>query len=87
MPVVKEQNRKISDTLLSPEYLNPRSIAVVTTTFYPTWYPGEVRGKTTPDKIRGDLALQTITEAKKRAHQLVVIDGTGASTAFREATS
>jgi len=63
---------------------NPRSIGIVTGTFYPTWYEGDVKGAVSTDKLRGDLALQTFESAKKQNFQLVVIDG-GSSEAFKKA--
>lgn len=64
-------------------FKNPETIAVCTTTFYPKWYAGPVQ-EPTSDKIRGDLALQTLNVAKNRGHQLSVVDG-GSSPAFQEA--
>lgn len=55
--------------------VDPRSIAVVTTTFYPKWYPGVLEEKDIVDKIRGDLALEMINVAQKKGFQIVVIDG------------
>lgn len=62
--------------------INPRSIAIATTTFYPAWYPGEVKDATV-DKIRGDLALQTIRNSEELGYQTVVVDG-GSSDSFIE---
>ncbi|MCL4418231.1 MAG: hypothetical protein M1365_16360, partial [Actinobacteria bacterium] len=57
------------------------SIAIVTTTFYPHWYPGQFLTESGTDKqtdiekVRGDLALKTITLAKDKGFQVVVING------------
>ncbi len=68
----------------SPEFkFDPRSIGIATTTFYPNWYPGNSAKQYVVDKIRGDLALQTIQESVKNGFQVVVNDGTS-SDAFQE---
>lgn len=61
---------------------DPRSIAIVTGTFYPTWYEGDAKDPLSSDKLRGDLALQTFKSARKQNFQLVVVDG-GSSDAFK----
>lgn len=63
--------------------VEPRSIAIATTTFYPKWYPGEVGNRYIVDKVRGDLALRLLKEGKEKGHQMVVIDN-DSSTAFKE---
>ena len=63
---------------------DPRSIAIVTGTFYPAWYEGDARDPLSVDKLRGDLALQTFQHAQQQNFQLVVVDG-GSSDAFKEA--
>lgn len=54
--------------------IDPKSIAVVTTTLYPGWYPGRSLDAS-DDKVRGDLALTMIGEAHKKGYQIVVVDG------------
>ncbi|MDO8638417.1 MAG: hypothetical protein Q7R43_02490 [Candidatus Daviesbacteria bacterium] len=54
--------------------INPKSVVIITTTFYPKWYPGN-EGVRDADKIRGDLALKMIREANTRGFQVVVVDG------------
>lgn len=58
----------------TPEILNPNSIAIVTTTFYPKWHTGEQTDPNNVDKLRGDLAIQMLTKAKENNFQIVVID-------------
>lgn len=53
---------------------DPRSIAVVTATFYPRWYSGEVGNHNLVDKTRGDLAIKTLLETQRRGFQYVVFD-------------
>jgi len=60
---------------------DPRSIAIVTGTFYPGWHGGDVKGKLSADKLRGDLALQALKSAKEQNFQIAVVDG-GSSEAF-----
>lgn len=62
--------------------LHPEVLAVVTTTFYSHWYPGELRGKDDTDKIRGDLALYTVSKAHDLGHNVIVVDGTGEKSPF-----
>lgn len=64
----------------NPEALNPGfEIAITTGTFYPNWYPGAVQGEITADKLRGDLALESVAAAKKLGYQMAVVDGGSAS--------
>lgn len=72
------------ETGRTPERINPHDVAVVTATFYPGWYPGSVRGEQNSDKIRGDLALQTVVQAINCDYHLVLVDGTGEESAFRQ---
>ncbi len=81
------------ETIKSPEVRNnepsealfkPESIAIVTSTFYPGWYEGEVKGELSADKLRGDLALQTLKSAQEQNFQVVIVDG-GSSEAFKNA--
>lgn len=61
---------------------DPRSIAIVTGTFYPTWYEGEAKDPLSVDKLRGDLALESFRSAQKQNFQLMVVDG-GSSDEFK----
>jgi len=63
------------------ETFNPHSAALATTTFYPRWYPGKVVGEVSVDKVRGDLALRMIDEARSKRFQIYVVDD-GSSEAF-----
>lgn len=58
--------------------INSRSIAIVTSTFYPSWYQGSIRKDCTEqekiDKVRGDLAMEMLTIAKKKNFQIILID-------------
>jgi glycosyltransferase involved in cell wall biosynthesis len=52
------------------------SIAVSTTTSYPTWYAGkQLEDERTTDKVRGDLAIETIRQAEQNGFRVVVVDG------------
>lgn len=68
-------NTLLVESLPSHELLHPEEVAIVTSTFYRGWYPGEVESEPTADKIRGDLALQTIQTAMEKGYHLVVVDG------------
>lgn len=78
MKVEGERNRKLEIEI------DPRSVAVVTTTFYPNWYPGSAPESKNSDKVRGDLALRMLSEARGKSFQLVVVDGAN-NQMFKEA--
>lgn len=63
--------------------VKPETIAFAVTTFYPKWYKGALRSIKHTDKIRGDLALQSIKKAVKVGYRMVVVDGKSTGT-FRE---
>ena len=67
----------ISEKLETPEIFNPKSVAVVTATYCPDWYPGEPRQPLAADKLRGNLAIQSAQAAKKQGFQIIFIDGSG----------
>lgn len=64
--------------------IDPNSIAVCTTTFYPKWF---MERDTVPSllakgdrglaehKIRGELAMQTATDVLRQGYQLILVDG------------
>ncbi|MCL5433125.1 MAG: hypothetical protein M1524_03375 [Patescibacteria group bacterium] len=80
MPTTASPERQVI-----PEYeVNPRSIGIATATFYRNWYPGDVREENKNEKVRGDLALQMISESIGKGFQIAVVDG-GSSEAFRHA--
>lgn len=65
---------------------NPSSVAVAMTTYYPKWYRGKLRSIKHTDKVRGDLALESIEKATELGYQVVVADGKS-SKSFRKALS
>ena len=64
---------------------HPESLAVVTTTFYPDWYSGDLNSPDHTDKIRGDLALQLLTQSQELGHSTLVVDGGDEGSDFRSA--
>ncbi len=55
----------------------PQELAISTTVHYPGWYAGEVDWtdkKRLSDKVRGDIALETIQKAKDKGYQIIVVD-------------
>jgi hypothetical protein len=56
---------------LSEREIEPRSIAVVTGTYYPTWGTEKETGT---DTVRGSLAIKTLKAAKERGYQIVIGD-------------
>ncbi len=54
---------------------DPKSVAITAITFYPNWYIGDPKSIADTDKIRGDLALRSITVATQHGYQVVVADG------------
>src|SRR3972149_10679062 len=70
------QSRETNESSFSHETeVEPRSIAVATTTLYPMWYPGEIENHDLTDKIRGDVALQLIKEVVSKGYQIALVDG------------
>lgn len=66
--------------------MDPKSIAIVVSTFYPRWYHGALRSISHTDKIRGDLAFESIATVKRKGYQMVIIDG-HSSKSFRQKLS
>lgn len=73
------------------QVFDPLQINTSTTTLFPRWVPGELQWKlndpVTPevvDKVRGDLAIETIATASEKRLRAIVIDG-GSSRPFCEA--
>lgn len=60
-----------------------KQVAIVTSTFYPDWYTGDLREVSDTDKVRGDLALRSLEEALGMGYQPVVVDGKS-SDAFQQ---
>lgn len=76
-----------SETRTNKELLfTPASIGIASTTFYPSWYPGELRPNDSEnlivDKIRGDLAIRMLQTAASKGFQAFVVDG-GSSEDFK----
>lgn len=62
--------------------VNPPAVNMITTTLYPKWVPGKLQWSTgnpvTPDivdKVRGDLAIETISAASEKGARVIVVDG------------
>jgi hypothetical protein len=65
----------------------PESVAIATTTFYPKWYSGKENTKDLSalhHKRRGDLALEFCKRAIKIGYRVVVVDGSGENSSFRQ---
>jgi len=72
-----------SESQLSPELIkDPHSIVIVTPTYYPQWYEGKPQQPLTSDKLRGDLALKTLSTALNQGYQIALVDS-GSSEEFR----
>lgn len=61
-------------------HVDTQSVAIAVITFYPKWYRGSLRSIKHADKVRGDLTLQLLTEARKLGYQVVVVDGKSSKT-------
>lgn len=72
---------EIRNTESAEILFNPKSIAIVTGTLYPTWYRGAPKKPLTTDKVRGDIALQSAKSAREQDFNFIAIDG-GSSEAF-----
>jgi hypothetical protein len=68
----------------SHETINPHEVGIASTTFYPGWYPSEAGENPSADKVRGDIALATFSEAHGKGYQTVIVDG-GSSSGFLDA--
>lgn len=66
--------------------LNPSSIAILLFTYYPKWYRGKLRSVKHSDKIRGDIALETVNKAKELGYKVFVADANSRHT-FRRILS
>lgn len=55
--------------------LDPKSIVIAATTKYPNWYRGKALDLANTDKVRGDLAIQSIDAAIKNNYTVVINDG------------
>lgn len=82
---ISPQRAKSTEQRVNPETkVDPRSVAVATITYFPGWYPGEARGGDLKSKVRGDIGLKTLREAKEKGFQIVVVDGGSSDTFKRE---
>lgn len=63
---------------------HPEAVGLVTTTYYPGWYPGNPRTIEDITKVRGDLALHLAARARDMGYKLFVGDG-GSPPAFLDA--
>ncbi len=59
-------------------------VALCLIVYYPKWYRGKIQSIKHTDKVRGDLALDSIGEAVKIGLQIVVIDGKSSLSFRRE---
>lgn len=66
--------------------IDPSSIAIAATTFYPKWYRGRLRSIAHTNKVRGDLALEFVRKACNLGYSIVVVDGKS-SKSFRSTIS
>ncbi len=72
---------------MNAEIVNPETvqkspeIAVVTATFYPQWHDTNTESEATSDKLRGDLALQSVDAAINQGFRVAIVDG-GSSQEF-----
>lgn len=63
---------------------DPKKIALAIITYHPQWYQGKLRSLKHTDKVRGDLAIETLSKAAKIGYNIVVFDGKSSLTFFRE---
>lgn len=67
--------------------IDSNKIAVAVVTHYPKWYRGKLRSIKHTDKVRGDLALETIATGLKHGCKVVVADWKSAKTFRKELSS
>lgn len=65
----------------------PGKIAIAIVTHYPRWYRGKLRSVKHTDKVRGDLALELVTEALKFGCNVVAADWKSSKTFRRQLSS
>ena len=63
---------------------DPASVCIAVITSYPKWYQGPLRSIKHTDKIRGDLALETLQAARENGYQIVCVNGLSAKTFTKE---
>lgn len=63
---------------------DPQSIAIVSTTFYPRWYQGKLRSIKHVEKVRGDLALETIRKGAQLGYTVVVAEAKSSKTFVKQ---
>lgn len=63
--------------------VDAQTIALTCITQYPRWYSGKLQSIKHTDKIRGDLALESIEYAAKSGYAVVIVDG-GSPKTFRK---
>lgn len=71
---------------MKSENFNPENIALASMTRYAKWQPGELVSIADTDKVRGDLALQLISQVSGEGYRVVLADS-GSSDYFLEAAS
>lgn len=54
--------------------IDPNSVVLTLSTFYPRWYRGNLRSIKHTDKVRGDLALNLIRRGVKTGYKIVIVD-------------
>ncbi len=71
--------------------LDPAKVIIVTTTFYRKWVPGQLNWRAGEpvtseiiDKVRGDLAIQTINAGVEKGTRVIVVDAVN-NRPFRQA--
>lgn len=64
--------------------INSQSIALTFITQYPRWYQGKLQSIKHTDKIRGDLALESLHHAIEAGYQIIVVDGKSTKTFRRQ---
>lgn len=65
---------------MSEQHVDPQTIAIAATTFFPKWYRGKLKSIKHTDKVRGDLALETAQKIGQLGYHLVIADGKSTKT-------
>lgn len=60
--------------------IDPKSVALVSLTYYPKWYRGPLRSIKHTDKVRGDLCLEFARIAVRSGYKVVLVDGMSTNT-------
>lgn len=63
------------DSEMDKEILDPKSVVIATSTWYPNWTEKENSELNPSVALRGRLALETIKQSTEKGYQVIIVDG------------